>query len=159
VRALRDFWSTALGSAPKVLGHDAVARRWAGVVGALDAQTQGADAAAVYPQNHAFWRALASVATQVAVADESPTQGARIASSLKQGVVQAPGVLAGGAKAVLSEAAEVTSEVASGVGKVAGSVLKGLFAAPGLPLLVGGGALGAWLLLRGRSAAPASGAV
>lgn len=157
VKALRDFWSKALGSVKKVIGHEGVAKKWAAISAEVDAQTRGADANAVYPKNNGFWRALASVSTQVAVADQSPSKGAQILESIKHGVTQAPEVIASGAKAVVSEVAEVTSDVAGGVGKVAGSALRGLVSGSALPWLVGGGVIGTLLLFRGRRSAPAAG--
>lgn len=141
VIALRDFWGRQLAAAKKILEHDSVVQRWAAVSAEVDTLTRGADPNAVYPKNNAFWRVLAKVATQVHVADGSPSKAAQIVDSLKVGVTELPATLGTAAR-----------EVAGGVGSVASGAVRGLLGLS--PLALGGGLLAAFLLLRNKRRGP-----
>lgn len=155
VEQLVAFWGKQLGAAPRILGHDAVAERWAAMVAEVERTTKDAAPTAVFAKNNAFWRVLNAVSTQVSVAHQAPTKGEQIAESIAHGVTELPGTLWSTAKAVgggaVSVATEAASTVASGVGKAAGSLFGGLFSAAGVPIaIVGGGLLGALLFFRRR---------
>jgi hypothetical protein len=161
VQQLVAFWGKQLEAVQKVIGHKVVAERWAALVAEVEQTTKGAAPSAVYPKNNAFWRVLGTVSTQVAVADEAPTKGERIAEAIGHGATSLPDTLWTAAKAVgggaVSVATDAASAVASGAGKVAGGLFGSLLSTAGVPLaVVGGGILGAFLLLRRRHEAPTS---
>jgi hypothetical protein len=137
VKQLAAFWSKQLRDVKHIIGHDAVAERWAAIMVDVNSLTKNANPSAVYPKNEAFWRALGSVRTQVHVADGAPSTGARILESVGYGVSQLPTTLSEGAKAVAGGAA---------------GLLRSVFSGLTTPLLVGAGLVGAVLVFRGRSA-------
>ena len=80
---LAAFWSLALikveqrrrAFAPDVvatLGLDGVKRRWRAVMADVEAYARTGDPQDVYPRNHAFWRATASVAVTISAIDDLP---------------------------------------------------------------------------------------
>jgi lysozyme family protein len=152
VKQLVAFWSVQLNAVKKIIEHESVAQKWNAAVADLEALSKRANPDAIYVNNHALWRALAKVATQVEVADRAPSTGARIFDSIQYGVTQVPATLGNSAKAVASGAVAAVGEAASGVAQLAGSAFKGLLSGLGAPAVLGGGLLGAWLLLRARAA-------
>jgi hypothetical protein len=146
------FWGAQLKAAKEIAGQEAVNRQWNAAVTELGALIKTANPSSVYPKNQAFWRALSRVSTHVNMADGAPSKTERILDSLAFGVKEAPATIVSAASAAAKGTAEVVGEVAGGAGKLAGSLLGGLFSGIGVPLVVGGGALGAYLLLRGRGA-------
>lgn len=149
---LATFWGAQLKAAKEIAGKEAINRQWNAAVTELGALIKTASPDAVYPKNQAFWRALSRVSTHVNIADGAPSKTERILDSIAVGVKQAPATIASAASAAAKGTAEVVGDVAGGAGKLAGSLLGGLFSGIGGPLVVGGGALGAYLLLRGRRA-------
>lgn len=147
---LADYWTRQLGAVKRVMGHDGVAREWQAARADVDHLARSGDPNAVYPKNNAFWRALQKAAIHVAVADEAPTATDLAIEALKQSVTNLPDNLKAGAKAIGSGAAQVASDLAHGVGKVANEAGKGLFKGFGTPLLVGAGVVGALLIARSR---------
>jgi hypothetical protein len=138
VKQLGAFWSKQLRDVKHIIGHDAVAERWATVMVDVNSLTKNANPNAVYPKNEAFWRGLGAVRTQVHVADGAPSTGARILDSLGYGVSQLPTTLSESAKAVAGGAA---------------GLLRGVFSGLATPLLVGAGLVGGVLLFRSTRSA------
>ena len=148
---LTDYWSKQLAGVKRVMGHDGVVQRWNAARADVDAIARKEDPSALYPKNNAFWRQLRQTAIHVAVADEAPSKWDMALDSLKESVQQLPDRIASGAKTVASGMAEAAGEVAHGVGKIANRAGQGLFSGLGVPLLIGGGLLGVFLLSRSRN--------
>lgn len=150
VIALADYWTKQLGGVKQVMGHDGIVKRWQATLAEVNQLARGKDLNAVYPKNNGFWRVLKNTAIQVAVADEAPSKWDMALDSLKTSVTNLPENLAKGAEVVASKVAGVASDVAEGAGKIVNQGAKGLFSGIGTPLLVAGGLVGAFLLLRRR---------
>ncbi|MGE0548808.1 MAG: hypothetical protein AB7O24_18105 [Kofleriaceae bacterium] len=148
VIALADYWSKQLASVKRVMGHDGTAKRWNAAVSDVTHLAVGRDPNAVYAKNNGFWRDLKHTAIHVAVADEAPSKWDMALDSLKESVKQLPDNLAKGAEVVASKVASVAGDVAEGAGKIVNQGAKGLFSGIGTPLIVAGGLVGAFLLLR-----------
>ncbi len=150
VIALADYWNKQLGDVKKVMGHDGVVARWKAAFADVDQIARTRASGDLYPKNNGFWRTLQSTAIHIAVADEAPTKWDMALDSLKDSVKNLPDNLTAGAKKVASGIADVSSEVAQGVGKIANKAGQGLFSGMGVPLLIGGGLLGVFLISRAR---------
>jgi hypothetical protein len=153
VTLLADYWGRQLDRARQVSGHAGVVAKWKAVMLDVEQLARPGVQSLTYAKNNAFWRVLATVAIQVAVADEAPSKWDLAVDAVKDSVVHLPETIRLGAEA----AAQVVNDVAHGAGKVAGEVGRGLFAGFGTPLLIGGGLLGLFLLSRGKQAPPAPG--
>jgi hypothetical protein len=149
---LADYWSKQLASVKKVFGHESVAKAWKAAIVDIDQIARKGDPNAVYPKNNGFWRQLSATAVQVSVADEAPSEWDMFLDSLKGSVKDLPDNLKAGAKKVASGVADITGDIAHGVGKIANTAGKGLFAGFGTPLLIGGAALGLFLIARNKRA-------
>ena len=150
VIALADYWTRQLNDVKKVFGHDGVVRRWKLALVDVDQIARKSDPNALYPKNNGFWRELKNTAIHVSVADEAPSKWDMAIDSLKDSVKQLPDRIAGGAKTVASGVADVAGDIAHGVGKIANKAGQGLFSGMGVPLLVGGGLIGLFLISRAR---------
>ena len=147
---LADYWTKQLESVKRVMGHDAIAKRWNAARADVDALARKGEPNALYPKNNAFWRQLKSTAVHVAAADEAPTNWDLAFDSLKDSVKNLPDNIKASAHAVASGVQNLAGDIAHGVGRVANSAGKGLFSGMGMPLLVGGGLLGLFLISRAR---------
>jgi len=154
VVALADYWTKQLASVKKVMGHDGVVKRWTEALADVHQLARGQDPSAVYPKNNGFWRVLKSTAIQVAVADEALSKWDMALDSLKTSVQNLPENLAKGTEVVAIKVAGVASDVAEGAGRIVNQGAKGILAGVGTPLLVVGGLVGAFLLLRRRDGSP-----
>lgn len=156
VVALVSYWSKQLDDVKKIMGHDGVVTRWNATLAEVQQHAIGKDPRGVYPKNNGFWRALKNTAIHVAVADEAPSKWDMAVDSLKTSVKNLPDNLAKGAEVVASKVASVAGDVAEGAGKIVNQGAKGLFSGIGTPILVAGGLVGAFLLLRRRDNSPKS---
>ena len=156
VVALTSYWSKQLDGVKKIMGHDGVVTRWNATLAEVQQHAIGKDPRGVYPKNNGFWRALKNTAIHVAVADEAPSKWDMAVDSLKTSVKNLPDNLAKGAEVVASKVASVAGDVAEGAGKIVNQGAKGLFSGIGTPILVAGGLVGAFLLLRRRDNSPKS---
>lgn len=148
---LADFWTKMLRS-PKVTtsdGHAAIAAHWKVETDKIQTLAHGGDPKAVYRENHAFWRQLGIVASHAAPAfpDLDGVQRWR-QLDLKDTMTE-------GVKAAAKMAGDVASGIGRGVQSVAVGVAQGanktlgaLFSGFTTPLLIGGGAVLAFVLLR-----------
>lgn len=148
VVTLADYWTKQLGRVKRVFGADGVEKNWRAALVDVDAIARKGDPSALYTKNNAFWRVLQQTAIHVAVADEAPSQTDLMLDALKQSLTDLPANIKAGAKAVVEGASDIAGSVAHGVGHVAQEAGKGLFGGFGVPLLVGGGLVGLFLLTR-----------
>lgn len=156
VLALTSYWSKQLDDVKKIMGHDGTVKRWNATLAEIQQYAIGKDPREVYAKNNAFWRSLKNTAIHVAVADEAPSKWDMAVDSLKESVKKLPDNLAKGAEVVASKVASVAGDVAEGAGKIVNQGAKGLFSGIGTPILVAGGLVGAFLLLRRRDNSPKS---
>ena len=153
---LTDYWSKQVASVKRVDGHERTAKNWGAATADVNAIARKGDPNAIYPKNQFFWRVLEQTAIQVAVADEAPSNWDRAIDALEHSITHLPENLAKGAGYVAEKVAGAASDVASGAGKIVNQGVKGVFSGIGTPLLVAGGLVGAFLLLRGRGKAPSA---
>lgn len=154
VVVLADYWGKQLASVKRVDGHERATKNWAAAMADVNAIARKGDPNVLYGKNHFFWRVLEETAIQVAVADEAPSDWDRAVNAIEHSVKNLPENLAKGAEYVAEKVAGVAGDVASGAGKIVNQGVKGVFSGIGTPLLVAGGLVGAFLLLRGRDKAP-----
>lgn len=150
---LAAFWTQALESekAKHANGYDTVRERWAAALRDIDAHARGQDPNAAYPKNHAFWRAISSVAIHVAASNEHGLTDAQAWMGSVGETLQTVGERTKAlATAIATSVRDGAAEVVHGAGKVLNEGARGLFGGLATPFLIGGGALAAFLLLRGR---------
>ncbi len=147
---LADYWSKQLASVKEVFGHAGVTKKWRAALLDVDQIARKGDPVAPYAKNNGFWRALNTIATHVSVADEAPSKWDIAFDAFADGVKKLPETLTTSVKTVAGGAADLASGLALGVGKVANSAGKGLLSGFGMPLLVGGGLVGLFLISRAR---------
>ena len=146
VVALVDYWNRQLADAKQITGRDGVERGWKAALIDVDAIARKGDQKALYVKNNAFWRELKETALHVDVAEGTPSKWDLAIDSVTDSIKKLPDRLASGA----SKAADVAGDIARGAGKIANQAGQGLFAGLGVPLLLGGGVLGAYLIARSR---------
>lgn len=154
VTALADYWTRQLAGVRKVFGHKDVEQRWASALVDVDAFARKGEASARYPKNNGFWRDLQTAAIHVSVADEAPTKTDMLIDAFKESITHLPQNIEAGAKALGKGAADIAGGIAHGAGTIASEAGRGLFAGAGVPLLVGAGLVGLFLLSRNRDQAP-----
>lgn len=145
VIALADFWGKQLADVKSVMGTAGVTSRWRAAVADVDTIARSGNATAVYAKNNAFWRVLQQTAIHVAVADEAPSKWDLIRDSVTESVKHLPQTLGHAA----SQTVGALADTAQAAGTIVGAAGKGVFSGIAVPLLVGGGLLGAFLLVRG----------
>lgn len=144
---LAEFW-TRLMSNPNVMkadGHANIASAWKAALDTIRQHARGKDPKAVYPENHRFWRAIATVSQHTAPAfpDLEGVQRLRQitlqdeAESFIRDTTKVIGAIGRGAESI-------AVGVAKGAAKTAGALFGGITT----PLLIGGGAVLAFVLLR-----------
>lgn len=153
VIALADYWSKQLFVIKKVFGHESVEKRWTSALGDVATYARKGDPKALYPKNNGFWRDLQATAIHVSVADEAPSTTDMMLESLKDSLKGLPESIQAGVQAVGKGAVDIAGELASGAGKIANQAGKGLFSGAGVPLLVGAGLVGLFLVSRRRNEA------
>jgi len=115
-----------------------VTDRWLAAVADVDRIAKGGDPDATYRENPAFWYALITIAIQVAVTDEAPSRWTLYKEAVKERTIHLPDALA-----------SVAHGAARALGEAGHQVVAGVLSAVAKPLLlVGGGIVGLWLLLR-----------
>jgi hypothetical protein len=153
VMKLAAFWTKALAEekAKHANGYDTVRARWSAVERDIDQHARGGDPDAVYPKNHALWRAISSVAIHVAA---SLAYGLSAADQWRASVGEDVKVVTAQAKAIASAIAsglrDIAADAAHGAGKVLNEGARGLLGGVTTPLLIGGGVVAAIWFLRGR---------
>lgn len=149
VVVLADYWTQQLGRVKKVFGADKIEQLWKTATADVDAIARKGSPSAVYSKNNAFWRVLGQLSTQIAVADEAPSQTDLMLDALKTSLGDLPHNLKAGVEAIASGASDIAGSIAHGVGHITHEAGAGLFGGLGVPLLIGGGALvGLFLLMR-----------
>lgn len=150
---LAAFWTKSLDSekAKSANGYDTVRGRWMAVLRDVDAHARGADPAAVYPKNHAFWRAISSVAVHVAASNEHGLTDAQLwMGAVGEGMQTVFDRTKALATAIAASVRDGAADAANAAGKVIHEGARGLFGGLATPLLIGGGVIAAILLLRNR---------
>ena len=149
VLQLAAYWTHAFADARTVLDdHERTAAQWQAVLADVDKLAKGADANAVYPKNNVLWRVIDLVSTEISVADRAPTRWDYFVGALEKSVKDLPENLVKEAEWVGGKAKSLLSSAADSIGDAAGKVVKGVFSGVSTPLLIGGGALAAFLILR-----------
>jgi hypothetical protein len=144
VIAMADFWTAMLQRTQPARGneetHKLIKARWEAALADV-AKIRAADPAAVYDKRYSFFRVLDAMAPHIAATTELPTDWDRMVTAVGNAINNLPENLGRAAEAVAGGLSSAASKVAGGVGS-------GLFSGLKVPLLVGGGLLGAFLLLR-----------
>lgn len=148
VLVLADYWTQQLARVKRVFGAEGVTQRWKAALVDLEAHARKGDPSALYTGNNGFWRALQETAIHVATADEAPSQTDLMLDALATSLGELPHNIKSGVKALASGASDLAGSLAHGVGKVANEAGRGLFGGFGMPLLIGGGLVGLFLLTR-----------
>ena len=149
VLQLAAYWTHAFADARSVLDdHDAIAAEWNAALIDVEKLAKGAAPNAVYPKNNVIWRVMDSVSSEVSVADKAPTKWDYFVGALEKSIKDLPENLVKEVEWVGGKAKSMLGGAADAIGDAAGKVAKGLFSGISTPLLVGGGALVAFLLLR-----------
>jgi hypothetical protein len=146
VIALATYWDARLSDAQRIMGRADVDAAWKPAMEDVEKLAKPGKPDDVYPKNDPFWRALVDVAVHVAVADEAPTRWDLMIESVKESAAHLPQTLG----KVASKGAELISDAAHAVGKVAGEAGKGLFEGVGTPVLIGVGLVGLYFITRSR---------
>lgn len=150
VVALVDYWNKQLADVKEITGRDGVERGWKAALVDVDAIARKGDPNALYPKNNAFWRELQETALHVNVADGAPSKWDMAIDSIKDSIKKLPDRLATGAQKAAGAVASVAGDIAQGAGKIVNKAGQGLFSGVGVPLLIGGGLLGVFLIARAR---------
>jgi hypothetical protein len=150
VIALADYWSKQLGDVKRVMGHDGVVKRWKTALGDVGELARKGEPTTVYSKNNGFWRDMRATAVHIAAADEAPTTADMVIDSVMDSLKSLPQNIEAGVKAVGKGAVDLAGGIAHGAGQIAHEAGKGLFSGAGVPLLVGAGLVGLFLLSRGR---------
>lgn len=146
VLQLATYWTHQLAEAKQVMGYAGVMAKWKVASADVDRFAKIGKPDEVYPKNNEFWRTALEVAIQIAIADEAPSKWDLFVGSVKDSITHLPETLEHAGSAAL----EVVGEAAHATGKVVGEAGKGLLGGLGTPVLIGGGLLAGYLLLRRR---------
>jgi hypothetical protein len=147
------FWTQSLDNekAKNAPGYDTVRARWTAAQRDLDTYASGKDPALVYPKNHAFWRHAATVAVHVGAAMQHGMTDAQMwMASVGETIQAAAERTKALATSIAASVRDGAADVVEGAGKVINKGARGLFGGLATPLLIGGGVLTAFLLLRSR---------
>ena len=136
VIALTDYWTKQLGSVKEVMGHKGVVANWKAATADVDQLARKADPNAGYSKNNAFWRALRTTAIHVATADEAKSKFDIAVEALKDSVTHLP-----------ENVKAASSTVVHAIGDAAKHGISGLVSELGTPVLIGGAAIVALILL------------
>jgi len=150
VISLATYWSKALAGAKHVQGYDYVADKWASVTADVAELAKAAKPDGVYAKNNELWRELPNVSSKITEGDLKPSTTDLVIESVANSVAHLPENIAAAAKAIGSGASNIAAKAANAIGHVANEAGKGAFAGFGLPLLLGAGALGVFLIARRR---------
>jgi hypothetical protein len=150
---LAEFWSKALNE-PKlkdVNQYETLVAQWNAVQHDIETYARKADPNAVYLKNHAFWRTAMKLSILTASAikwgmSDRERWMASVAERAQAVATQAKVV----AHAIAEGVRETAAEAAQGAGKVVNSAARGLLGGIGTPLLIGGGIVAGFFLLRSR---------
>lgn len=150
---LAAFWAKALESekSKNANGYDTMRGRMIAVQRDIDAHARGADPNAVYPKNHRFWRTIESVAIHVSASNQYGLTDAQVWMASVGESLQVMGERTKAlATAIAASVRDGAADVVHGAGKILNEGARGLLGGLGTPLLIGGGIVAAFLLLRGR---------
>ncbi len=146
VLQLATYWSQQLAKAKQVMGYKDAVDKWHAIIADVDRLAKTGKPDGVYPKNNEFWHASNDIAIQIAIGDESPSKWDMVVGSVKDSVSHLPATL----EHTASTGADLVASAAHAAGKIVNEAGKGLFSGFGLPLLVGGGLLGVYLISRSR---------
>ena len=136
VLQLATYWTHQLADAKQVMGYATVMEKWKVALADVDRFAKTGKPDDVYPKNNELWRTALEVAIQVAIGDEAPSKWDMFVGSVKDSVSHLP---------------ETLEHAGSKAMELVGQAGKGLLGGLGTPVLVGGGLLAGYLLLRHRS--------
>lgn len=159
VRVLREFWSRIFKNVKEIDGRAGVTKLWEQAIEEHKTLWKDDRKNELYPQNNMFWRALFRLSTHVNVAEEAPSRWERAKESTGTAVEALPQTLHdagkaayGGAKSVASGVADFVlgfpGRIGSALNTMSFGFLRGLFGPVGPYLVIGGGVVAGYLLLR-----------
>jgi hypothetical protein len=143
---LATYWSEQLAKAKQVLGYKAAVEKWHAVIADVETHAKTGKPDDVYAKNNEFWHVSNDIAVQIAIGDEAPGNWDLFVDSLKDSVTHLPQTLEHAA----SKSVDFVASAAHAAGKIANEAGKGLFSGLGLPVLIGGGLIGLYLITRSR---------
>ncbi len=146
VLALAGYWGGQLDDVKEVFGHAGIEKRWTLAMQDVMKLAMYADPTKVYPKNNKFWHALSDTAVHISVADEAPSKWDMAVDSVKDSVKKLPDTLGKAA----GKTADFVGNAAHAIGKVANEAGRGLFSGLGVPVLIGAGLIGLFLITRNR---------
>jgi hypothetical protein len=146
VLQLATYWTTELAKAKHIVGYDTAVANWKVATDDIDRIAKPGKPDDVYPKNNEFWRTAFDMSVQIAIADESPSKWDMFVESVKDSVTHLPENLEHAA----SKSVDFVATAAHAAGKIVNEAGKGLFSGFGVPLLIGGGLIGLYLVSRSR---------
>ena len=166
VIGLADYWDKELFKATEVVGlykrfsDSPVVKRWNQTMVPVNAARAQHPRylGQVYPRNNNFWRDIKRLSIDIAIAKESPSPWGMIKSSIVQSAKNLPGgiydVSTKGADVVRDKTVDAAKKAAEGAGDIAKSVLSSF----AIPLLIGGGVIGTYFIVKAVRSPKAHGA-
>jgi hypothetical protein len=146
VLQLAAYWTDQLAKAKHASNYDAVAARWKTALADVDGHAKPGTPDDVYMKNDDLWHALLDVAVQVAIGDESPSEGSLVKESIEDSVKHLPETLEHAAKV----GADLVGRAGHALGEAVGGTTRGFLSSLGVPILIGAGVLGFLLFTRKR---------
>jgi hypothetical protein len=146
VLQLAAYWTHELESIRQLHNYDGVRARWQVALDDVDKLATPGKPDDVYAKNNEFWHEMWRVAVQVAVTDEAPTKWQMFVEFVKDTVKAIPGDIADAFSSVGHGAEELAGAGAQALGTIGNKAARGLFSGFGVPLLLGAGVVGYFLL-------------
>ncbi len=140
------YWTHELADISHMQGYDGVVTKWQAALADVEQLAKSGKPNDVYAKNEAFWRTAWQVALQVAVTDEAPTKWQMFVAFVKDSVKSITGDIADAFSSVGRGAEDLAGGAAHALGTIGNQAAKGLFSGFGIPLLVGAGVVGYFLL-------------
>jgi hypothetical protein len=159
VLQLGTFWLNALatnegaGDRPGMMQWDTPVAAWRAASAHVAADAIGHDPNATYAHNEELWRAIDDVSSVLTVGKRAPTKAELLVRAFERSVAHLPQNVGKGLQWLGGEAEHAVVEATGAAGRATHSLLGGMFGSLKWPLLLGGGAVGAYLLTRNRASA------
>ena len=153
VIGLVDYWNKALNSAKEVFGHADAVRRWKQTRDAVAPyRARPMSLGGIYPNNNVFWREVKRLAIHVAAAKEAPSKWEMAKESVVQSVKDLPGRVYDASTKGAGVIRDAAGEAAGGLARGTGFVVKEFLSSFTVPLLIGGGVIGTYFIVKAARA-------
>jgi hypothetical protein len=153
--AVADAEDEGLGNRPGMMEWDTPVGDWKTAAAHVATEAAGHDPNAPYAHNEEFWRALDDVSSVLTIGKKAPTKWDLFVRAAEHSITHLPENIVKGVKVIAGAAEHAVIETADTAGTAANKLFGGLFGSLKWPLIVGGGALGVYLVTRNREhAAP-----